>query len=506
MIRVVLEGHLHAYPVADVLRQFFGPVRSVGDRMLETCGGPDGEETTLVSSVASDGSTAFCVRTGFIPSEDAPSHPDPIVGIVDTASLKRELKRQMYRFLSQLTGVSFPWGSLTGIRPTLIAQECVTAAGGDTRAAAREMTDRYDVSREKACLAVETCLLESTLRQSVDPASFCVYVGIPFCPSRCSYCSFTLPECATKMNRAEAYVEALIQETRTVFQALEGPVSCLYVGGGTPTALDPALFDRMLTGVMHTLPLAAGAEITVEAGRPDTIDRIKLETMRALGVGRVCVNPQTMHDDTLRRIGRAHTVRQSVEAVHLAQASGIPVLNMDLIAGLPGETPDMFASSLEQVLDLKPGNVTVHTLSMKRKSALTGRLVREGRGEVGIGALHTSDPDLDAMHRTARVRLRESGMYPYYLYRQKDTVGGHENTGYAVPGAECVYNVCMMGDRHTVIGLGSGAMTKRVTGSRVERIPAVRDIEGFITRSGEMAERIIRGFEARPYGGTNANG
>lgn len=491
-MRVRLCGHQHIYPVTDVMRQYYGAVQKVSHDTLaaaDAAGAPAGSVWSVVEDLP--GGTAR-VRTEHHPDAGYPEAA--LQQVVPAAEVKREVKRQLYRLFTRVCDVRFPWGSLTGIRPTQIAGECLAAFDGDGAAAARCLTERYDVAADKAELAVQTWLAESAVRSSVPPDAFCVYVGIPFCPTRCAYCSFTLPACATRQDLAPAYVEALLRQTAAVFSALSGQVHSLYIGGGTPTALPPALFARMLTGVVERLPLIAGAEITVEAGRPDTVTADNLRTMRACGVNRVCVNPQTIHEQTLRRIGRAHSTRQTADAVAAAQASGIGVLNMDLIAGLPGESPEMFAQSLRQVMAWHPANVTIHTLAMKRKSHLSQQRSQGGETELGIGSLRQPDAGVSAMLGHARARLEEGGWKPYYLYRQKDAVGGHENVGYAMRGTEGIYNVCMMGDAHQVIGLGSGAMSKRVRGRRVERIPMVRELAAYIERIDEMTARIVRGF------------
>ena len=280
---------------------------------------------------------------------------------------------------------------------------------------------------------------------------------------------------------------------RPFFQPLSRPlpISAVYAGGGTPTSLPDPLFEKLLTGIQNLLPLLPGAELTVEAGRPDTITVPKLAAIRAAGATRLCINPQTFHDDTLARIGRNHTTAQTLEAFHLARQFGFGRINMDLIAGLPGESPADFADSLRQALDLRPESITVHTLSVKRSS----RLMQQKRAD-GSAGMPESLPDiaLAAMLEQAGCSLRAAGLFPYYLYRQKDTLGGLENTGFAVPGCACLYNVGMMGDACSVIGLGSGSMSKRVAGGRVDRLPNPRDIGEYISRVGEIGQRKLELF------------
>ncbi|HEY5467110.1 MAG TPA: radical SAM protein, partial [Clostridia bacterium] len=403
MILVTMDGNRHVYPVSDILHPFFGPVRDLGDGLLQAGEGSCAARVSSRTSAVESGRVLVQTRLS--------AHADPDVPegsamcdmerewseAVPGSDVKREVKRQLYGILSEWTGIRFPWGSLTGIRPTLIARESLVLSGGGLAAAALRMETMYGVDPGKASLAVETAKREDAVQQTVSPESVCIYIGIPFCPSRCSYCSFTLPECAVRMDLAESYVDALVHEAKDVFAAIHAPVACVYFGGGTPTSLAAPVFERMIAGVLDALPLQPGCEITVEAGRPDTLTAEKLLAMRNHGVGRICVNPQTMHDVTLRRIGRRHTAGQVAESVDLVRNAGIPVLNMDLIAGLPGESTEDFAHSLRTVLAWNPENVTVHALSMKKKSRLTDHMRREGRESAGVGQLRLPDAGVAAM-------------------------------------------------------------------------------------------------------------
>lgn len=347
------------------------------------------------------------------------------------------------------------------------------------------LTGHYFVSPDKADLALQTTQAEEKLLNSIPPGSAMVYLGVPFCPTRCAYCSFIAQDAMHKAKLLEPYVDAVLTETSAFFgqpgQPL--PISAVYVGGGTPTSLPTGLFARFLQGTLSQLPLLPGAEITVEAGRPDTITAEKLQIILKCKATRLCINPQTFHDATLERIGRRHTTRQTVEAFTLARSMGFQSINMDLIAGLPGETPDDFADSLDQALALAPDSITVHTLAMKRSSRLQQERLTAG-SQHGL-----PDPALADMLNKARQKLADAGLLPYYLYRQKDVAGGLENTGFARPGEGSIYNVGMMSDRCSVIGLGSGAMSKKVTGTRVDRLGNPRDIADYIKRTTELAEK-----------------
>jgi oxygen-independent coproporphyrinogen-3 oxidase len=476
MPAVRLAGHSHAYPAADVLRLFCGPL-AVSEPPLLLAGLP---EPLIESTLEPGAGQTVRIRTAWDGWRCENEVALPLA--------KREIKRQLYLALSAWSGYHFPWGSLTGIRPTLIAAECLTH-GGSPENAIEELTGRYLVSPEKASLALETLPAEQALLRQIPADSRLVYVHVPFCPSRCTYCSFITQDAPRRAALLEPYVAAVLQETAALFRPPGPPVAAVYFGGGTPTSLPDPLFGRLLCGVLGQLPLCDPCEVTVEAGRPDTISPAKLAACRAAGVSRLCVNPQTFHDCTLQRIGRAHTAEQAREAFRLARGMDFSDLNMDLIAGLPGESPDDFAQSLNQAVGLGPDSITVHSLALKRSARL-----RQQTAPDDARLICRPDPALEEMLARARRLLADSGYRPYYLYRQKDTAGGLENTGFSKPGAGGLYNVGMMSDRYPVVGLGSGAMSKTVCGSRIERLANPRDIAAYISRLDAIGERKRRFF------------
>ena len=486
MPEVQLVGHQEFYPVSDALRLFFGVPKQTGADRLRA----GTAEPLLVSRLQVPDADARPETWDARPKVRISTSlaERQIEADVPAGQARREIKRQLYRLLADWTGLDFPWGSLTGIRPTQVAAECLERTGSAVLARA-ELIGAWFVSPEKADLALETALAEGELLEKIPHGSLLVYLGVPFCPSRCAYCSFIAQDALHHAGLLEPYVEAVIAEARAFFRQTARPVSALYIGGGTPTSLSDRLFHRLLTGVLPEIPLLPGAELTIEAGRPDTLSPAKLELIRAAGATRLCINPQTFHDVTLARIGRRHFAADTVAAFQLARSMGFNKINMDLIAGLPGETAADFAESLRQTRDLGPDSVTVHCLAVKRSS----RLHREQAQADPVGTetdrVHQPDPSLAAMLSAGYQSLKSAGLAPYYLYRQKDMVGGLENTGYARPGEGCLYNVGMMSDRRTVVGLGSGAMTKLVCGRRVERSPNPRDIADYIRRIDELAAR-----------------
>ena len=369
-------------------------------------------------------------------------------GLEEKRVLKRAAKTAVFRLLSDALDRMPPWGSLTGIRPTRLMYEAMER-GLSREEAEAWLTREFFVSPEKAALLGEIIEMQRGL---VNPPAntFDLYIGIPFCVTRCVYCSFASGE----------------------------------IGDGKPTAITCAQLDEVLSAAMAAFP--DGCEWTVEAGRPDTIDREKLRMLKAHAVNRISVNPQTFKDETLRVIGRAHTAQDTLRAYTLAREEGFDHINMDLIAALPGETTDDFRRTLEKVRELNPESVTVHSLAIKRSSRLHEALTREG------GAHNQADcAAADKMIRYARQTLAEGGWHPYYLYRQKYMAGNLENVGYAKAGHACLYNIGNMEETARVLALGAGAITKWLfpRERRIERAPNVRNIEEYIRRVDEMVER-----------------
>ena len=396
---------------------------------------------------------------------------------------KRQVKQALYELLKKLTGMHPPWGSLTGIRPTRLLYEGMEA-GMTLEEAVRHVEDAYDVSPDRAALLGEIARMQEGIRQA-RADQFDLYIGIPFCKTRCSYCSFSSGEIGDG-RRVEPYVQALLREIALCKELMDEVGMTLragYIGGGTPTAIPCGDLERILTAAHAAFPTAV--EWTVEAGRPDTIDEEKLRMLRDRGVGRISVNPQTFNDETLMRIGRAHTGRETVAAYELARRLGFDDINMDLIAALPGETVDDFARTLDRVIELAPESVTVHSLAIKRSSRLHEQLTVAG-GHTQVAAEGAAE-----MIASARSRLMAGGWRPYYLYRQKYMAGNLENVGYARPGKACLYNIGNMEETVSVLALGAGAITKWMFDRtlRIERAPNVRNIDEYVARVDEMVGR-----------------
>ena len=349
-----------------------------------------------------------------------------------------------------------PWGSLTGVRPTKVALALLRQGG---REYARKMLgETYCVTPERRLLAIEAAEAGIRAAAGLLPHDISLYAGIPFCPTRCAYCSFVAQSVEKTFSMVEPYLDALrreIEAAGAVVRDLGLHVKSFYMGGGTPTTLTARQLDRLLTALEDSFDFSGLAELTIEAGRPDTIDEEKLSTLRAHGVTRLSVNPQSMNDDVLAAIGRRHTAADIRHAMALVRDAGFPHVNMDLIAGLPEDTPESFSASLEACLGLGADNITVHTLSLKKGSRITlAQNTPDGRIP---GA-----QDVEKMLDYANASLRKHGYAPYYLYRQKYMSGSFENVGWALPGAESLYNICIMEELHGILSLGAGGSTKMV--------------------------------------------
>ena len=368
-------------------------------------------------------------------------------------ALQRILKLAFYDAGTAALGKEPPWGALTGVRPVKIPAKAMLA-GATPAQAEKVLRDTYRVSPGRRKLAMDCAQASLAAQRSLGEHEVSLYVGIPFCPTRCAYCSFVSADVGRALKLIDPFLDALSREIRAAGAMLAGAglqVRTVYFGGGTPTTLTAPQLDRLMGELAEHIDLSACTEYTVEAGRPDTITAEKLAVLKRRGCDRVSVNPQSMSDAVLAAMGRAHRAADILRAFALVRESGIGCVNMDLIAGLPGDSADGFRSSLDQVLALGPENVTVHTLALKKGSRLM-----EGETPLPPGE------DVAAMLDYAWTALRESGQIPYYLYRQKYMSGSFENVGWCLPGTESLYNICMMEELHTIVSLGGGGVTKLV--------------------------------------------
>lgn len=410
--------------------------------------------------------------------------PD-MIGL-NKSEMHDKFKSYLYDRLSQMTGKTLPWGYLTGVRPSKIAY-VMLEDGEDEQTIKKHFVNKHKASEKKASLAINVAKKEMDILNKIDYKNgYSLYIGIPFCPSICLYCSFSSYALDAYKNYVDDYLDALIKEMTFVARAMKGRrLDTVYFGGGTPTTLGAAQLDRLITALKELFDIDGCHEFTVEAGRPDSITRDKLKVLKAHNVGRISINPQTMNQQTLDLIGRKHTVEQIKNVYSMAREEGFNNINMDIILGLPGEGINELRYTLDKIKELKPESLTVHSLAIKRAAALN--IWREKYEDLKF---ENSDETVSLAQKYAG----DIGCMPYYMYRQKNMAGNLENVGYSVPGKECIYNILIMEEKQTIIAMGAGASTKAVFDAdqpnpRIERVENVKDLTSYISRIDEMIER-----------------
>jgi len=374
------------------------------------------------------------------------------------------------------------WGTLTGIRPAKVAAKLLKA-GKNSEETAETLQSEYHVISDRAKKCTQTAQKAIALRETLSPKDIALYIGVPFCKTRCAYCSFVSNNVERSFHLAEPFTETLIkelEETAKIADSLGLRVIAIYIGGGTPTALPDENLEKILNTIQKTIDFKDLREYTIEAGRPDTITKTNLELIANCGASRICINPQTMSDEILAEIGRNHTAEDVIKAVAQIKQTNLD-LNMDIIAGLPTDTARSFAGTLDKVLELDPENITVHTLSLKKGSRIMLNNEDIPGGEV-VGEM------LDY----ATEKLESRSYAPYYIYRQSYISGGFENTGWSKAGKECIYNICMMEELCTILAAGGGGVTKFVTedGSRIEREFNAKYPLEYIERTDKIKKKI----------------
>lgn len=439
-----------------------------------------GEVCVTLQAAASPDHGAECgkdgLKEGTVITETAEVDP------ADRHDTKCTLKRLVYSLLSRDTGKTLPWGTLTGIRPTKIAMGLIEEgkSSEDTAACMKAM---YLVSDAKAALSVEIAERERHILRNIDYQNgYSIYVGIPFCPTTCLYCSFTSYPLSRHSGKADAYVAAIEKELAYTAEAFRHKkLNTVYFGGGTPTTLTAEQLDHVLTFIDRHFDYTWLQEFTVEAGRPDSITREKLEVLRKHRISRISINPQTMKQATLDLIGRHHTVDQIKETFYMARELGFDNINMDLILGLPEETIGDVRRTMEELKRLRPDNITVHSLAIKRAARLNIFWEKYA---------HMTMENSDETMAVAADAAASLGMNPYYLYRQKNMAGNLENVGFAKPGREGIYNILIMEEKQSIVAIGAGATTKAVfPDGRIERADNVKDIDQYLSRVDEMIDR-----------------
>ncbi len=406
-------------------------------------------------------------------------------------SVKYCIKISVFKLLKDYTKIEIPWGILTGIRPSKIVSELKSKAvvDGDIE---NILKSKYLIRNDKAKLVMKVSKNSYNLL-NCDPKRISVYIDIPFCPSICLYCSFSSNPIMNWSKDMDDYMDALEYEITKCADFINKhfKVDTIYIGGGTPTSLNDCHFKRLLDIVSGSFEMDGISEFTVEAGRPDTITPSKLEAMKAAGVGRISINPQSMNDDTLKRIGRNHTSSEIVEKFRLARKLGFDYINMDMILGLPGENLDNVKYTLGSILKLSPENITVHTMAIKRASRLKEKIVKNE--QVQLPPAELVEKMMDYVVET----MDRSGYLPYYMYRQKMMMGNLENVGYCKSGFQCAYNIQMIEERETIAGFGAHAVSKAVflDENRIERIANKKDVKEYMDSIKETTDNKLKAFK-----------
>lgn len=460
-MKLFFTGHQEKYAVEQTMLTLFPQEQPVypdtppgGDNELELSFHRGETWCTAAAVLRRDGnifSRQARVKTADLPDDDP---------IVATRLTRRTLQRAFYLAAIDCLGAEPPWGMLSGVRPVKLPTKAMEEGATPAQAEAM-LRDRYRVSPVRRQLAMDCAKESLSLKRSLGPDEISLYVGIPFCPTRCAYCSF-ISSSGSANKLIPAYLDGLLQEIEAAGEAALAAgktIRSVYIGGGTPTTLNADQLRRLLETLHRAFQLKPGTEFTVEAGRPDTITQEKLDAIRDGGGNRISVNPQTMSDPVLEAIGRSHRAEDIRRAYALARERQVGAVNMDLIAGLPADTVAGFQDTVNQVIALAPENITVHTLALKR-----GARLRQEDAPLPAG------DDVAAMLSFAWDALRAAGYLPYYLYRQKFMSGSFENVGWCRPGYVSEYNICMMEELHTVLSLGAGGVTKTIGSGCVRRL------------------------------------
>ena len=479
MIGLIIQDNQYEQDIRELLMSFY-PAQTYAhelsgelDFYVETKLG-DGQVTVSIWDKGEDG--------GWKLSDSKSGASD----LSDHSATKNVIKQVCYRMLTARTGREMPWGSLTGIRPTKIALTRLEE-GKSQEEIWGFMKETYMASDEKIDLCIDIAAREKKLLEPLDyEHGYSLYVGIPFCPTTCLYCSFTSYPIGKWKGRTGLYLDALFHELEYTAKKMAGKtLDTVYFGGGTPTALSAEDLDALLTKVEQLFDLSHVLEFTVEAGRPDSITEDKFKVLRSHGITRISINPQTMNQKTLDIIGRHHTVEMVKEKFFMARDMGFDNINMDLIMGLPNEDLDDVRRTLEEIKAMRPDSLTVHSLAIKRAARLN--MFKEEYSSLKI----QNTPEMIELSAAC---ARELGMEPYYLYRQKNMAGNFENVGYSLPGKACIYNILIMEEMQTIVACGAGTTTKVVFPSenRRERCENVKEVEQYISRIDEMIERKER--------------
>jgi len=471
----IIKGHTFEDEVLSMLQMFYPNTNYIKIRENEK----NNNENTVISTIEKNCCFAY-VYNGKLYSEYSVEIKNN-----DIKEIKRCIKLSIYKAVKKIVNVDLPWGILTGIRPAKRVVD-MWERGYDDKQIFNELKEKYLVSENKIKLVLSVAHSEESIIKGNGPNKIGLYIGIPFCPSRCLYCSFTSYSLLQYSNKVNIYLDCLEKEFLLMADKLDKyELESIYIGGGTPTSLDEKQLDRLLKCVSKYFKRPV--EYTVEAGRPDTITKEKLKLLYDYGISRISINPQTLNDKTLNIIGRKHTVKEFINAFYMAREIGHKNINTDLILGLPDESTEDVENTLKGIYELNPESVTIHTLAVKRASRL-----KENFKDYDMTKANT----IENMLNIAACYTNKMDMLPYYMYRQKNMIGNFENVGYCKKGFECIYNVQIMEEKQTIIALGAGGSTKFVepVTNRIQRIFNVKSVDDYITRIDEMLQRKIDFF------------
>jgi len=485
---LVIDNHKFHYEMENLCRVFF-PY----EKISVTTEDEDDSKKVITGLTLTDGVYNISVKVMLDDKVIEKSHS--VDSDVTEDELEIIMAQKLFDALCELTGYVPDWGILTGVRPSKLMTAIVEEIGEETAKA--YFTEKLKVSEKKTQLALNVAKAEEKIIANSKPNSISLYVSIPFCPTRCSYCSFVSHSIKNAHKLMPVYTEYLCKEIDVLGKTIKGlglRLESIYFGGGTPTILNADQLRQIFEAIERNFDTSTISEYTVEAGRPDTITQSVLEALKEAGVDRISINPQTFNDDVLEKIGREHSSLRTIEAFKVAREVGHKNINMDLIAGLPTDTLESFENSLKQTIELEPENITVHTLALKRSA----KLFRENESEMSSGKLTAQ------MLETASKHLYENGYFPYYMYRQSRCIGNLENVGWSKPGYECLYNIYMMEECHTVLAVGAGGVTKlkQPDGPYIERVFNYKYPYEYLDNFDALMERksrIREFYEEYPY-------
>ncbi len=471
-----VQNHKFHYEMENLCRVFY-PYETI--RVLH--GGEEGEESLCVETSMSESDGEYLISVSF---SDGKAYESASCKEACYDDCEREMAVLLYNILCKVTHYTPQWGILTGVRPSKLMNSLIASDGEDN--AVKYFNESLLVSPRKTELALSVAKAEGKIMSLSDEKSFSLYVSIPFCPTRCNYCSFVSHSIAQAKKLLPEYVEKLCEEIRytaKIASSLGLRLESVYWGGGTPTTLSAEQIDKICREIQDNFDLSFCREYTIEAGRVDTVTSEKLDVIKKYGVTRISINPQTFNDSVLEAIGRRHTVNDVIEIYNTAREKGFGNINMDLIAGLTGDSYESFCRSVDRALELEPENITLHTLALKRSSTIV------------TGGIDVENGDTaNKMLEYAQNQFYSHGYVPYYMYRQSRSLGNLENVGWCKPGYECLYNVFMMEECHTILAVGAGAVIKlkEPFGRSIERVFNYKYPYEYISRFDTLTERKAR--------------